>query len=110
VTAGRELLAGHITVALPPEQAYRLFTPRGEQDWAHGWHPTFPVPAADDAEPGTVFETRAHGQRTIWLVTGREPGRGQAPRVRAGLPRLPAVLARRHQRPGTAVIRRARAL
>ena len=75
MTAGRERLTGHITVALPPEQAYRLFTPRGEQDWAHGWHPRFPVPAADDAEPGTVFETRAHGQHTIWLVTGREPGR-----------------------------------
>jgi hypothetical protein len=75
VTAGRERLTGRITVALPPEQAYRLFTPRGEQDWAHGWHPHFPVPAPDDAEPGTVFETRAHGQHTIWVVTSREQGR-----------------------------------
>jgi Polyketide cyclase / dehydrase and lipid transport len=75
VTAGRERLTGHITVALPPEQAYRLFTPRGEQDWAPGWQPRFPVPAPDDAEPGTVFETGAHGQPTIWLVTSREPGR-----------------------------------
>jgi Polyketide cyclase / dehydrase and lipid transport len=75
VTAGRERLTGHITVALPPEQAYLLFTPRGEQDWAHGWHPHFPAPAPDDAEPGTVFETRAHGQHTIWVVTSRERGR-----------------------------------
>jgi hypothetical protein len=75
VTAGRERLTGHITVALPPGQAYRLFTPVGERDWAHGWHPRFPVAAPDDAEPGTVFETRAHGQHTIWLVTSREPGR-----------------------------------
>jgi Polyketide cyclase / dehydrase and lipid transport len=75
VTGGRERLTGRIEVALPPGEAYRLFTPLGEQDWAHGWHPRFPVPAPDDAEPGTVFETRAHGQHTVWVVTGREPGR-----------------------------------
>jgi hypothetical protein len=75
VTSGRERLTGHITVALPPGEAYALFTPRGEQAWAPGWHPNFPAAAPDDTEPGTVFETRAHGQHTIWLVTGREPGR-----------------------------------
>jgi hypothetical protein len=74
VTDGRVRLTGRIEVALPPGEAYLLFTPRGEQDWAHGWHPLFPVPALDDAEPGTVFETRAHGQHTIWVVTGREHG------------------------------------
>ena len=67
-------LTGHIRVDLPPREAFRLFTPRGEQDWAHGWHPSFPAPAADDAQPGTVFETDAHGKHTIWLVTDRQPG------------------------------------
>lgn len=75
MTTDRERLTGHITVALPPGEAYRLFTPRGEQDWAPGWHPHFPAQAPDDTEPGTVFETRAHAQDTIWLVTSREPGR-----------------------------------
>lgn len=68
-------LTGRIQVDLPPGEAFRLFTPRGERDWAHGWDPRFPAPARDDAEPGTVFETHAHGQHTIWLVTSREPGR-----------------------------------
>jgi hypothetical protein len=68
-------LTGRIQVPLPPGEAFRLFTPRGEQDWAHGWHPSFPAAAADDTEPGTVFETSAHGQHTIWLVTDRQPGR-----------------------------------
>jgi hypothetical protein len=68
-------LTGRIRVALPPADAFRLFTPRGEQDWAHGWQPRFPVPAAADTAPGTVFETRAHGQHTVWLVTDCEPGR-----------------------------------
>jgi hypothetical protein len=75
VISGRERLTGHITVPLPPAQAYPLFTPRGEQAWARGWHPSFPAAAPDDTDPGTVFETHAHGQPTIWLVTGREPGR-----------------------------------
>ena len=64
-------LTGRIQVALPPAEAFRLFTPRGEQDWAHGWHPHFPAPVTDDTDPGTVFETHAHDQHTIWLVTGR---------------------------------------
>ncbi len=71
----RRRLTGRIEVALPPGEAFRLFTPRGEQDWAHGWDPQFPAPAPDDTEPGTVFETSAHGQHTIWLVTGREAGK-----------------------------------
>jgi hypothetical protein len=68
-------LTSRIQVALPPGEAFRLFTPRGEEDWAHGWQPRFPAPAPDDTEPGTVFETSAHGQHTIWLVIDRQPGK-----------------------------------
>jgi hypothetical protein len=73
--SSRQRLTGRIQVDLPPGEAFRLFTPRGEEHWAHGWQPRFPVPAADDSEPGTVFETHAHGQHTTWLVTSREPGK-----------------------------------
>ena len=75
MTGTQRRLTGRIQVALPPGEAVRLFTPRGEQDWAPGWHPRFPAPAPDDTEPGTVFETSAHGQRTVWLVTDRQPGK-----------------------------------
>ena len=75
MTSTQRKLTGRIQVPLPPGEAFRLFTPRGEQDWAHGWHPSFPAPAPDDTEPGTVFETSAHGQHTIWLVTDRQPGK-----------------------------------
>ena len=61
-------LTGRFTLDLPPEQAFRLFTARGEQDWVDGWEPRFPVPTEDDSMPGTVFETEAHGHRTIWIV------------------------------------------
>jgi polyketide cyclase/dehydrase/lipid transport protein len=75
MTDTRRRLTGRIQVALPPGEAFRLFTPRGEEDWAHGWHPRFPAPAPDDTEPGTVFETSAHGQDTIWLVIDRQAGK-----------------------------------
>lgn len=68
-------LSDRFHVALPTEEAYRLFTARGEREWARGWDPTFPVPTSDDSEPGTVFQTDAHGLRTTWLVTERERGR-----------------------------------
>jgi Polyketide cyclase / dehydrase and lipid transport len=75
MTAARRRLTGSIKVDLPPDEAFRLFTPRGEQEWAAGWQPRFPVQAPDDTEPGTVFETGGHGRRTIWLVLDRQRGR-----------------------------------
>jgi hypothetical protein len=75
MTGTHRRLTGRIQVNLPPHEAFRLFTPRGEQDWVSGWQPRFPAPTADDAEPGTVFETDAHGQRTIWLVLDRQWGK-----------------------------------
>ena len=68
-------LVGQISVALPPNEAFVLFTPRGEERWADGWQPRFPTPAEDDTTPGTVFETEAGGEHTIWVVLDRKPGR-----------------------------------
>lgn len=68
-------LSKRIRVALPAEEAFQLFTPRGECEWAQGWDPTFPAPTDDDSEPGTVFQIDAHGHRGTWLVTDREWGR-----------------------------------
>ena len=65
-------LSKRIRVALPAEEAFQLFTPRGECEWAPGWDPTFPAPTDDDSEPGTVFQIDAHGHRGTWLVTDRE--------------------------------------
>jgi hypothetical protein len=71
----RQRLSDRIHVTLPAEEAFELFTPRGEREWAQGWDPTFPVPTANDCEPGTVFETDAHGHRGTWMVTDRAPGK-----------------------------------
>jgi hypothetical protein len=71
----RQRLSHQIHVGLPAEEAFHLFTPRGEREWAAGWDPTFPEPTPDDSEPGTVFETGGHGHRATWLVTDRVWGR-----------------------------------
>ncbi|HEY2508375.1 MAG TPA: hypothetical protein VGI58_17800 [Streptosporangiaceae bacterium] len=67
-------MTGHLSVDLRPGEAFQLFTPRGEQDWSHGWHPHFPTSVDDDTKPGVVFETHGHGRPTIWLVTECETG------------------------------------
>ncbi|MBB4742983.1 hypothetical protein BJY16_006442 [Actinoplanes octamycinicus] len=69
------VLTGKLTVARPPEQAFELFTARGEERWVPGWQPRFPAPAPDDSAPGTVFETSADGRTTTWVVADRTPGR-----------------------------------
>lgn len=73
--AERIRVTGTLEVALPPDQAFWLFTPRGEQEWVVGWEPHFPAGADDDTAPGTVFETRVHGEATTWVVIERDPGR-----------------------------------
>ncbi|GAA2319657.1 hypothetical protein GCM10010149_85470 [Nonomuraea roseoviolacea subsp. roseoviolacea] len=75
MSGARHTLTGRLTVALPPEEAFTLFTPRGEEQWVAGWQPRFPVETHDDSAPGTVFETGARDERTIWVVVEREPGR-----------------------------------
>jgi hypothetical protein len=75
-TAGAERrLTGTLTVARPPSEAFGLFTPRGEQAWAPGWLPRFPVERADDSHPGTVFETDGQSGTVTWIVLDRDWGR-----------------------------------
>lgn len=73
--AWHQHLTGRLSVPLPPMQAFRLFTPRGERDWAPQWEPRFPAVTADDTEPGTAFVTDAHGQVRTWIVVERERDR-----------------------------------
>lgn len=69
------LLTGVLTVPLLPAEAFRLFTPRGEEDWVPGWAPRFPVDRADDSHPGTVFETGGPAGAVTWIVLERDRGK-----------------------------------
>jgi len=71
-TGLRVHLYGSFPLALPPDEAFLLFTASGERSWVDGWDPHFPSPPADETEPGTVFTT-AHGPHpTTWVVARRE--------------------------------------
>ena len=67
-------MTGHLSVALPPATAFRLFTARGEQDWVPGWEPRFAGDVDDDTAPGVVWETGHGDEHTIWLVVECDPG------------------------------------
>jgi hypothetical protein len=71
----RFVLRGELTVALPPEKAFPLFTARGEKLWVPDWSPEFPAAADDDKAVGTVWQTRAHSHETTWIVVASEPPR-----------------------------------
>jgi hypothetical protein len=64
---------GEVRVPVAVDDALRLFTPRGEREWAQGWDPAFPGADVDDSAPGTVFTTTAHGrgEEAIWIVAHR---------------------------------------
>lgn len=71
-TPGRVVCRGSIRVPVSAHRALRLFTPRGERQWAEGWNPVFPAEARDDGALGTVFVTDAHGGgQAIWMVVHR---------------------------------------
>lgn len=59
---------------MPPEEAWPLFTARGERSWVEGWAPSFPG-REEDESPGSVFVTGRGDRVTIWVVTAAEPSR-----------------------------------
>ncbi len=71
----RQQLTDTFHVNTPPEQAFTLFTARGEEAWVPGWTPTFPTATVDDTSVGTVFTTRAADRTAAWVVVASDPGR-----------------------------------
>lgn len=71
----RIVVTGSVPVDLPPDEAFVLFTPRGERRWVPHWSPLFLADTPDDSAPGTVFVTSSGGQRTTWIVVRRTRGR-----------------------------------
>jgi hypothetical protein len=67
-------LSESFSLPLSSDNAWPLFTARGERAWAPGWDPAFPGDG-DDRTESAVFTT-THGQETtMWVVTTVEPGR-----------------------------------
>jgi hypothetical protein len=70
----RAICEGSFDLPMPSSAALLIFTPEGERRWAGAsWNPSYAIPEAveDDAAPGTVFTTEAHGGRAVWIVLER---------------------------------------
>jgi hypothetical protein len=52
-----------------PSEAFVLFGPDREGDWAWGWQPEPVYPAEIRAEEGAVFRTKQHGEEVVWVVS-----------------------------------------
>ena len=80
---------GRFQIALPPAQAFKLFTAEGERLWVPDWAPEILGPLPQEA--GLVFLTGIGTQRTIWTVIESRPADGRVrysrvtPGSRAGI-------------------------
>ena len=69
--------AGVVAVALPFADAFPLFTPEGERQWAAGWDPCYVHPIEPDTGEGVVWQTTNKGVGTAtWVQTRYGPATG----------------------------------
>ena len=61
-------LEGTLEVPRAPDQAFGLFTARGEEDWVPGWKPRFVFPESGRLEEDQVWLTGEGDEATIWSV------------------------------------------
>lgn len=55
-----------ITLALPADRAFMLFTPAGEEHWVPGWQPRYLDPPDGATRAGMVFTTGEDDEYTVW--------------------------------------------
>jgi hypothetical protein len=56
-----------------PDEAFVLFGPDREGDWAWGWLPEPVYPSEIRAERGAVFKTSQHGEEVVWVISRYDP-------------------------------------
>lgn len=59
-------------------EAFPLFGPVREAEWATGWQPRFaaPFPPSQGAD-GAVFTTEGHGGESVWVMTAYDSAAGR---------------------------------
>lgn len=83
---------GTFDLALPPADAFKLFTAEGEKLWVPGWSPILLGPLPQ--QPGLVFLAGAGAEHTIWTVIEHDSAAGRVcysrvtPASRAGIVRV----------------------
>lgn len=62
-------------VALPADEAFLLFTPKGEEAWVPGWLPDYVFPATGETGKDMIFRTGSGEEATIWTCLEWQPER-----------------------------------
>lgn len=62
-----------ITLHLPIDQAFTLFTPKGEEAWVPGWEPEYISPPTGETEAEMLFTTGTGKDKTFWTCMQWEP-------------------------------------
>jgi hypothetical protein len=60
---------GMVTVVLPADEAFELFSPLGETRWVPDWNPEWLHPPGATWERGQIFRTREMYGDAVWIVT-----------------------------------------
>lgn len=58
-----------IRLDMPADDAFPLFTPKGEESWVPGWQPRYIAPVSGETRPGMIFITGEGEEETIWTCT-----------------------------------------
>ena len=62
-----------IVVDRPVDEAFPLFTPRGEESWVPGWRPDYFAPEDGETQKDMLFATGEGNERTWWTCLAYEP-------------------------------------
>lgn len=67
-----------IAIAIPPQAALPLFTPKGEEDWVPGWAPEYLHPSTGETVPEMLFRTGDGEETTLWTCLAYDVAAGHA--------------------------------
>lgn len=62
-----------IAVDLPIDEAFPLFTPKGEENWVPDWKPDYFAPENGATQKDMLFATGTGDERTWWTCLAYEP-------------------------------------
>ena len=63
-----------ISVTLPVDEAFPLFTPKGEERWVPGWRPNYVWPVSGETCKDMIFTTGSGDEATVWTCLTWVPG------------------------------------
>lgn len=69
----RKVYSHGIAVDRPVDEAFPLFTPKGEEAWVPGWQPTYLRPQTGETCEEMIFLTGEGAETTYWTCLAWQP-------------------------------------